>query len=267
MVNIKIRPGAVKFPGGEGFDERLMKRIRGADPVLGKLQDSDQVDADGNKIQYMCWSQMAQLMVEAELSDDILTTVAEARAAALNQDIAEVPRENRHMISLAIRLGTTVASLNEMKAMHDPEEWETRKLERFVVQERIRTRAKGWQELEMLTMERLVANVEAGVVTDTNELLGIATVAARMNAAAAGTSGTQEQEKELTMTISPSGDLPGAGNLGTIKLTLNHRVKRQLESEPRNQDGDRFLDSIEMLSAGDVPEMIKIIDGKGGADG
>src|ERR1044072_1294238 len=55
----------------------------------------------------------------------------------------------------------------------------------------------------------------------------------------------------------PNGDLPGAGHLGFINLTLSNRVHEQLK-EPASERTRRFLDTIEMLSAKEVPEILTI---------
>ena len=72
----------------------------------------------------------------------------------------------------------------------------------------------------------------------------------------------------------PNGDLPGPGSLGTITLSLSKRVANQL-ALPKKEDveGDRFLDSIEMLGARDVPSLLttdadgnQIIEGESNVD-
>lgn len=54
---------------------------------------------------------------------------------------------------------------------------------------------------------------------------------------------------------SPNGDLPGPGQLGTIKFNISHRTMKQLES-PRVDSGEKYLEGIEMLGADDIPDLV-----------
>jgi hypothetical protein len=60
----------------------------------------------------------------------------------------------------------------------------------------------------------------------------------------------------VNLQINQAGGLPGAGNLGTLNLSLSERTIKQL-SQPRTIEGqsERVMDQHEMLKPDDVEEL------------
>ena len=126
-------------------------------------------------------------------------------------------------------------------------------------------RSSRWDHLEALAVSKLVTLVERGAVKNASELLAIAATANRAtrhspNGDNAERGGASQTQGGITMNIFgggnvPKGDLPGAGDLGTIQLSLSSRVKRQLAA-PKSDEA-RVLQDSKMLNAEDLRGLVR----------
>lgn len=108
-----------------------------------------------------------------------------------------------------------------------------------------------WDKLESATMRKLLVLVESDKVTSAMELLAIAKAANQAGRGNRSAGMKNQPPGDVHIGIGIGGQTPGngvlpAGDLGSIQLTLSHRVRDQL-SEVRESRGERVLDSIQML--------------------
>jgi hypothetical protein len=219
------------------------------------------------------WSRLADLILDAEIKDEVAAGVMEQRILQdrqrkidFGQEVPEevvLPKSDSHMRNLAMRVAISIDMLEAIREDIDPDLWSQKKLERVIQMELIRNRANNWEEIEAIALEKLKLKIEHTSI-DESTLLQIASQANRMNQvsnlrsepASGGGNNLMVQINNVNRDM-PNGDLPGPGTLGTITLSLSKRVASQL-SLPKKADieGDRFLDSIEMLGARDVPSLL-----------
>ena len=234
------------------------------------------------------WSQLAELILDAEIKDEVAAGVMEQRILQDRQrkiefgqevpDEIVLPKSDSHMRALAMRVAISIDMLEAIREDIDSDLWSQKKLERVIRMEIIRNRANNWEEIEAIALEKLKLRIEHTSI-DESALLQIASQANRMNQVAnlrsepASGGNVMVQINNVNRDM-PNGDLPGPGSLGTITLSLSKRVANQL-ALPKKEDveGDRFLDSIEMLGARDVPSLLttdadgnQIIEGESNVD-
>lgn len=218
------------------------------------------------------WSQLAGLILEADIKDGIEGLQVEIRQRREREKAIESGKEllpiqdeeispHRHMMALAERMGTPVDDLFAIKTRIPEEVWATKKMERMVRLESVRMRLQNWSELEHLAVQALMHRIETGRIVDDTTLLTIANTAARVTQVPkVGTGVGGDVNVQINQIgATPQGDLPGPGHLGPITLTLSRRTVQQLSTD-RVVSETSYLESIEMLSSNDVPDMIKTID-------
>lgn len=219
------------------------------------------------------WSQLADLILEAEITDEIATGVAIQRAILEAKDKGvegliekPAPVENS-MKALSLKVATGVEELIEIKNAIDQSLWQQKKLERAIRREQIRNRLSNYAELEFISIQRLIEQVENGKINAPGELIAIAHLGAKMSHLSQLRADSMSENRNgqipgglsIDMQINqvtgnhPNGDLPGAGHLGTIKLSLGSRVRSQLEAAiPERDSRTGYLSGIEMLTAKEV---------------
>lgn len=228
------------------------------------------------------WSQLAELILESEIKDEIANGIQEARARVVWE--SDTPETRGELVlpartevafkSLALKVGIDADTLTEIRDSIDPILWQQKKLERVIRQEQIRNRLSDYAELEYIAIRRLIEQTENGKITAPGELIAVAHMASKMSHIG-GIRGDSQMDSKNGSTgvsidmqinqvtnVSPNGDLPGPGSLGTIQLRLSHRVKNQLEASlPDSDSGEEsFLDGIEMLTAKEVQKELLTID-------
>lgn len=225
------------------------------------------------------WSQLADLILEAEIKDEIQTgilqemAIRKAKGEGGNGLIQYVEPIRASLQALSMRVGASVDELLDVKASIDSELWLQKRWERAVRLEQIRTRLSSYEELTTIAVEKLKEGVTLGRIRETGELIAVANLGERMtlmaqakNGPGQGNGHTANGEQTVNLQInnitssSPNGDLPGPGSLGVINLTLSSRVHKQLTSQaPIDPEAteERFLNQIEMLSAKEIPELLE----------
>lgn len=173
---------------------------------------------------------------------------------------------------LAIQLGCTVADISTIVDSYG-EHWEGLVLERRVamgIQSQI-VREQSWDKVESLSLAKIIFLLEHDRVSSINELLAVARAANQATrktgvppppAPAGGNVGmsTHIHINGLEGGYSPgdpdNGVLP-SGNLGTIRMSLSHRVQGQLAKASASPDEiqDRVIDSVEMLDLKTVQKL------------
>lgn len=223
------------------------------------------------------WSRLAETVLEAEIKDDVEYAIQEE--VARRRDEAIPNRENRHMRNLAITYATTMEELIQVKDTVSEEVWEQKRWERLVRMQQIRERVNNYDLMATLAMEKIVERIESGHIKESAELLGIIAMSERQAAAIrGGFSGSDEAsgragQSGINIQINnafgkvPNGDLPGAGNLGYINLSLSHRIVQQLgqvRDENSETESENYLNTIEMLKADEVPLLLQhgVVDKK-----
>ena len=230
----------------------------GRTPILPKSHD------------YSDWSQLAELILEAEIQDEIATGIQQQREINAAKERGEqglVPRVEpvtSSMKALSLKVATGLDELAGIKECISEELWQTKKLERVVRREQIRNRLTNYAELEFIAIQRLIEQVENGKVTTPGELIAVAHLGAKMSHLSQLQAESVRQNASHGVSIDmqinqissshPNGDLPGAGHLGTIKLSLGSRVRSQLEAAiPMDKsEAGSYLEGIEMLTAKEV---------------
>lgn len=229
----------VKLTLGSVTDDAIESNPRKGGVSRYNLPDMPEAGSD--------WSHLHELVLEAEINDDM--TLARGM---------EIDSYGGATGALAARLNTTIAELLEIRGLIDPVAWGNRKLRKLIEMERIRTRLNNWDTLEMLALDKLVVSVREGRINSANELLAVASAA---NRAARRNDGPMSNHPSVNIQInqtnsaSPNGDLPGAGMVGRVELTLSRRTVKQLESK---KEEVKFLDTIEMLGVKDVTTLQNI---------
>lgn len=231
------------------------------------------------------WSELAGLVLEAEIQDQIREQGERERRERkrVSQEKEKESQEwhgtwlgvegkgsepeveielNVSMNALARRLGVRTQDLITVRDQIAEEVWLKKRMERVTRLEMVRSRLSNWSELEYLATAELIDRFANGRIVETNEIAGIAQLAARMTQVERdkGRDGTGNVQVNLQLnnvnSSSPNGDLPGAGHLGKINLSISGRTARQL-AQPMIRKDEGFLDSIEMLGAKDVPSLVQ----------
>lgn len=223
------------------------------------------------------WSQLAELILDAEIRDEVFNlnqeaAWTEARKKRENSSLPlldpevenQIPdfKSRNNILRLAGNLGTDLETLDGIKSLTPQAEWESRKMERVVRLEKIRGVLNDWQELEFLAVQKIKDNINNGLTKDDATLLAIANMAIRTGQMEKSRLVVSQQNSNTMIGISiesnqsvPMGSLPGPGQVGTVNLTLSHRVFKQIEGTVDKERGS-FLDSISMLTASEVPELL-----------
>lgn len=178
-----------------------------------------------------------------------LILVGDARAVSSN-GVESDESLMIHRERLAASLGCESKDLQEIAEQYGDDWMQLVLLERVGMGiDSASMRDATWDKLESATMRKLLVLVESDKVTSAMELLAIAKAA---NVAARGnrSHGMKDRPGDINIGIgiggSPANGVLPAGDLGTIQLTLSHRVRDQL-SAVRESRGERVLDSIQML--------------------
>lgn len=195
-----------------------------------------------------------------------LTKVAELILASDARCFGENPEDDEESLKkgrarLAGHLGCRPEDLEEIVAGYGAV-WAEWVLESRVQMglDSIALRDATWDNLESAAMKKLLFLVNTNSVRQPMELLAIAKAANTANRGRRGQPSVRTPESLPTggqsMNIGIGlGFLPGdpekgvlpAGNLGTINLSLNPRIQRQL-AKPVDEDKEmRVIDSVEML--------------------
>lgn len=168
------------------------------------------------------------------------------------------------MQALAKRLRTPVEDFAYAMEEVGSEEISIRRAERLLEAERIRNKDINWDRLEEAVLGKLMTHVKTSKNLKTGELLAIAQTA---NRATRKTGGTPVGGPNINIQMNGGSEqqvsLPGAGNLGTMTLTLTPKTIQQL-SQGITIDGEaeKFSDSIEMLGGEDLKELNKLAGDK-----
>lgn len=219
------------------------------------------------------WSQLAELVLEAEIKDDVATRFRNAgliqqAKIETGEGIVTLPEPvSDAMFALSIRVASDMEELHAVREAIPEEVWMEKKFERLVRTERVRNRLGMYEELAYLCAERLLEKVESGQIRDPETLQGLAIIAEKLTLQAQSQkhSGIGMQAGGVNVQINningnqPNGDLPGAGSVGTITMTLSSRIREQLSSpiiDP-SDPSQRFLQRVEMLTAKDIPSLLR----------
>jgi len=118
-----------------------------------------------------------------------------------------------------------------------------------------------WDSLEAAVLQKLFKTVQSSAVSLTiAEMLAIANVA---NKAKRGNRDVSKEPPPGTQITTNIGFFPGnpaagilpAGDLGTIKMSLSHRVQKQIEGQAQTLPprlAPKAIDSMEMLSLNEI---------------
>lgn len=172
--------------------------------------------------------------------------------------------------ALARALGVTVGDIEEVVSSVDESNGEGT-WNALVVEERTRLalesapmRANAWDRIESIALSKLGILVEQGRVVKASELLAIATAANRAHrfdgsGSSGGGKGNQEGNQQMpgvnvfVQQVTGAGSVESgaelqAGNLGTMKLSLSHKIQQQIaKQEP--VDSAKVLMNSKMLDA------------------
>lgn len=201
----------------------------------------------------------------------------DTQEAILNSYIADMQEwGGPDMQALAKRLRLKVADFEEIIVYSTEKVWNRKRMKRLLEIEASKMRGFKWDHVEYATLAKLEALVDAGKIQKPGELLMIASTANRAQRRGSGL-----QEDQMKNPIPPGGpnqavqvnifgqpvpgqatDLPGAGHVGTVRLSLNQRTIKQLSQERviDSTDYQRLHERAEMLEAKDITELSKLAD-------
>lgn len=168
------------------------------------------------------------------------------------------------VLALARRLRTSVPELIAVVDATNPIEWAAKRFDKLLERESLRKSGYSWDRIEHAALLKLTRLVETNRINTASDLLAVAKVAnsATRNRNAAPSGGINVQiNNNMGGQSGDHPELPGAGSLGTIQLTLTQRTVRQLGQE-RVIDGEstRLSESAEMLGPSDIPELSRMSD-------
>lgn len=168
------------------------------------------------------------------------------------------------MQALAKRLRTPVEDFAYAMGEVGEEELSVKRAERLLEAERIRNKDMNWDRLEEAVLSKLNQHVMTAKNLKVGEMLAIATTANR----ASRKNGSQPMNGpniNIQMNGGPGANpqvtLPGAGNLGTMTLTLAPKTIQQL-GQGITVDGEvnKMDEKIEMLQADSLTMLGKLAD-------
>lgn len=192
----------------------------------------------------------------------------------LNAYIADMQEwGGAEMKALAKRLKLTIQDFEEIIIYSTEAVWNRRRMKRLLEIEATKMRGYKWDNVEHATLAKLEALVDAGKITKASELLMIAATANRaqrrgsgVQEAPVGNQNGNNNGVQVNIFGQPAAnqptDLPGAGHVGTVKLSLSKRTLNQLSQE-RTIDGveyKRLHERAEMLEPKDISEISKMAD-------
>lgn len=208
-----------------------------------EIQPESGVGVEKKKIR---WGQLHTEILEAWLVDD---------------DVWGGPA----MVELAKRLRGSPDEFAMIISEIGEEELALKRMERLLEAERIRNKDVNWDRLEDAVLSKLDAAVRKGELKKPAELLAVAQVANRAVRRSQG-GGGMGNHTTINLTNGEGGktaiSLPGAGQLGSMTLTLSAKTVSQLGKGITTIDAipNKFSDSIEMLGGKDVPQLSKLAD-------
>lgn len=201
----------------------------------------------------------------------------DTQEAILNAFIADMQEwGGMEMQALAKRLRLKISDFEEIVVYTTEAVWNRKRMKRLLEIESTKMRGYKWDHVEHATLAKLEALVDGGKIVKPSELLMIAATA---NRAQRRGSGLQEapvnqngpnQNVQVNIFGQPSAnqatDLPGAGHVGTVKLSLSQRTIKQLSEERTidSTDYQRLHDRAEMLEPKDITELTKMADDENG---
>lgn len=193
---------------------------------------------------WMRWGQLQTEILDAIIADD-----DEIGGPALQ--------------GLAKRLRSSVEDLEIVMERTNPTEFMAKRLERLLQLERLRKKDVNWDVLEDAALGKLMSLMETNRINKTAELLAVAQAANR--AARKPTGGSMDKPGTTLNVFTGSGqvgvELPGPGNLGTMRLTLSAKTVSQLsQGITIEAEAEKFSESVEMLDGDDVPLISKLAD-------
>lgn len=234
---------AVAFDIDSDFD------LSAFESTQGGTSESREVELKGNGGTPASGGKLAWGQIQIEILDAVL------------DDEDEWGGEN--LTALASRLRSSIDDFAEILNQTDEQQWNAKRLERLLQRERIRNRDLSWSEVEAGAIGKLI-NIVNGKTVKTSEILAIAQVA---NRAIRRKDPNNMGENRGNTTINVNGaqgaeiQLPGSGNLGTMKLTLSARTVNQLsQGITIEATAEKYTDGIEMLGGDDVPQLSKLAD-------
>lgn len=214
----------------------------------GGAQESKGLNSEssGAPVAYLGWGQIQTEILDAVINDDDVW-------------------DGENLQALAKRLRSTVEDFAAIVEQTDPQLWNKRRLDRLLQREQIRNKDYSWDEVEAAAIGKLHALVQNGKMIKTAEILAIAQAANKATRRVGG--GQMPLPGGNVTTINVNGvkdtdiQLPGPGNLGTMRLTLSAKTVNQLsQGITIDAQAEKYTDSIEMLGGDDVPELSKLAD-------
>lgn len=165
---------------------------------------------------------------------------------------------------LATRLRSNVSDFEMIVEQTDPKVWSKERLNKLLQMEKIRNRDYSWDEVEVVAIGKLAQIVQDPRMTKTAEILAIAQAANRAHRRSGGNQMTPGNNTTINVMNNGGGaeiQLPGAGHIGTMKLTLSAKTVGQLSKGITiDATAEKYTDGIEMLGGDDVPELSKLAD-------
>lgn len=206
---------------------------------------------------------------EEELFSDSSTEVTlglewgKVHDSILSAEIEDGVWGGKAMQDLATRLWSSMEDLEEIRDNTNASLWATKRMERLIEIEHLKSRGLNWDRIESATLDKLFALVAANRIHDVNQLLTIARTA--NIATRRGPNGEVMKNPASPNTLiqinqnNSATELPGPGSLGTITMNLSQRAVNQLNTPRKLIEGElvKLSDSIEMLNVDDIQGIAK----------